>query len=366
MSEARRRRLRQGIGLGLLLALAAPASAQLPPRLTAASVADQLDAARLRLAGQPAAATTAQQLQTLAQNLRSTLADEIAQPLTALDDRARGQVLRAHAAAQLAGDFADSVQGCREGEAGAMAQALALSIRQLAQAPAEGKPMQAAIDRLETADHAALFALRTADKPLALALVGSELHDPQCPDPQLTATDADGKPLSVQPRITGVLPTRIEFEWPGTAALAPGSYVLHARPQHKAFLVGCSAQPEATVAVQVVPAPKFVVGYALEAVCGRAAPTTVALGKGTLPPLDGYGATVTQAIDTSACADPVTYRISATVTYADGASAKAGPFEQSADANATVGLPGGLSLSWDPAVRQLFVRSGAPMCKGVR
>jgi hypothetical protein len=53
------------------------------------------------------------------------------------------------------------------------------------------------------------------------------------------------------------------------------------------------------------------------------------------------------------------------VGYADGASASAGPFEQSADANATVGLPGGLSLSWDPAVRQLFVRSGAPMCKGV-
>jgi hypothetical protein len=100
-------------------------------------------------------------------------------------------------------------------------------------------------------------------------------------------------------------------------------------------------------------------------VCGRTAPRTVPLGKGTLPPLDGYGATVTQAIDTSACADPVAYRLSATVAYADGASATAGPFEQSADANATVGLPGGLSLSWDPAVRQLFVRSGAPTCKGV-
>ena len=366
MSEARRRRLGQVIGLGMLLVLAAPAMAQLPPRLTAGSVADQLDAARLRLAGQPAVAATAQQLQTLAQDLRVALPDQLAQPLTALAARARGQVLRAHAAAQLATDFADSVGGCREGEAGAMAQALALSVRRLVQAPAEGKPMQATIDRLETADHAALFALRTTDRPVALALVGSELHDAQCPDPQLTATDASGTPLSVQPRITGVLPTRIEFEWPGTAALAPGSYVLHARPQHKAFLVGCSAQPEATVAVQVVPAPRFTVGYALDAVCGRATPRTVALGKGTLPPLDGYGATVTQAIDTSACADPVAYRISATVAYADGASATAGPFEQSADANATVGLPGGLSLSWDPAVRQLFVRSGSPVCKGVR
>ncbi|UGB39165.1 hypothetical protein [Frateuria soli] len=366
MSKARRLRLCRLAGMGLLFALVAPAWAQLPPRLTPGSVAEQLDTARQRLAGQPAAADTAGQLQALAQNLRGELVGQLAQPLSALDDRARGQVLRAHAAAQLAVDFADSAGSCREGEVAAMARALALSVRRIAQAPAGGKPMQATIDRLEGADHQALFALRATAGSIALALVGSELHDAQCPDPQLTATDADGRPLAVQPRITGVFPARIEFEWPATAALAPGSYVLHARPQHKAFLVGCSAQPEATVAVQVMPATKFTVGYALEAVCGRTAPRTVALGKGMLPPLDGYGTTVAQAIDTSACIEPVAYRISATVAYADGASATAGPFEQSADANATVGLPGGLSLSWDPAVRQLFVRSGMPTCKGMR
>lgn len=351
--------------LGLLLALSMPAGAQLPPRLTPGSAADQLDAARQRLAGRADTAAVAQQLQAMAQDLRATLADRSAQPLTALDDRDRGRVLRAHAAAQLASDFADAAGACRAGESAAMAQALALSVRRLAQAPAEGKPMQATIERLETADHAPLFALRAGAKPVALALVGSELTDPQCPDPQLTATDANGAPLPSQPRITNVLPTRIEFEWPGTAALEPGSYMFHVRPQHKAFLVGCSAQPEAAVAVQMVPAPTFTVDYVLDAVCGRSEPRDVALGKGTLPPLDGYGTTVAQAIDTSACSDPVAYRISATVGYADGASASAGPFEQSADANATVGLPGGLSLSWDPAVRQLFVRSGAPMCKGV-
>jgi hypothetical protein len=372
MSEARSRcqaAARSGrplAALGLLLVLSAPAAAQLPPRLTPGSVADQLDAARQRLAGQAGTAATAQQLQALAQTLRGTLADHLAQPLTALDDRDRGRVLRAHAAAQLATDFADTASGCREGEAAAMAQALAWSVRQLAQAPAEAKPMQAAIDRVETVDHTPLFALRSTDKPAALALVGSELSDPQCPDPQLTATDASGAWLPAQPRITGVLPTRIELTWAGTAALKPGSYVLHVRPQHKAFLVGCTAQPEASVALQLVPPTRFAVSFAVEAVCGRSDPHTVALGKGTLPPLDGYGATVAQAIDTSACADPAAYRISATVGYADGASAAAGPFEQSADANLTVGLPGGLTLSWDPAVRQLFVRSGAPLCKGVR
>jgi hypothetical protein len=349
----------------VLLAMALPAGAQLPPRLTPTGVADQLDAVRQRLAGRADLAAVAQQLQALAQDLRTTLAAHGTQPLTALDDRDRGRVLRAHAAAGLVRDFVEAADSCRADEASAMAQALTLSVRRLAQAPAEGKPMQATIDRLETADHAPLFALRVAGKPLALALAGSELTDPQCPDPRLTVTDASGAPLPAQPRITGVSPSRIEFEWADTAALEPGSYVFHVRPQHKAFLVGCSAQPEAVVAVQVVPAPKFTVGYELDAVCGHDDPHILTLGQGTLP-LDGYGATVAQAVDTSACTDPVAYRVSATVGYADGASASAGPFEQSADASATVGLPGGLSLSWDPAVRQLFVRSGAPMCKGMR
>lgn len=371
MSEpAPRRRtggpLRALAALGLLLALAAPAGAQLPPRLTPGSVADQLDAAGRGLAARDDAAAVAQRLQALAQDLRANFADRATQPLTALDDRDRGRVLRAHAAARLADDFVASVGACRAGEAAAMAQALALSVRRLVQAPAEGKPMQATIERVETGGHEPLFALRATDGPVVLALVGSELSDPQCPDPQLSITGADGRRVSAQPRVTGVSPARIELEWPGTAALEPGSYVLQVRPLHKAFLVGCTAQPAASVALQLVPPPTFTVGYVLEAVCGRSAPQTVVLGKGSLPPLHGHGATVAHAVDTSACIDPVAYRIRATVGYADGGSASAGPFEQSADAQATVGLPGGLTLSWDPAVRQLFARSGAPLCKGVQ
>lgn len=351
------------LSLGCLLALGGMARAQMAPRLTAASVADELDAARAKLVGQDA---TARQLDALARNLRAALAGHLDQPITALDDRDRGVVLRAHAAAAQAADFTDAAGGCRADESHAMAEALALSVRQLAQAPAENKPMQATIDRVETADHLPAFALRASDKPVALALAGAELSDPQCADPQVSITDAGGAPLPVQPRITGVLPSRVELTWTGTATLKPGTYLLHVRPQRKAFLVGCTAQPDAVVAVQLVPPPKFAVDYVLEASCGRAQPTDVALGKGTLPPLDGYGATASQAIDTSACTDPVAYRVSAKVRYADGSTASAGPFEQSADANLTVGLPGGLSLTWDPAVRQLFVRSGAPSCKGVR
>jgi hypothetical protein len=42
-----------------------------------------------------------------------------------------------------------------------------------------------------------------------------------------------------------------------------------------------------------------------------------------------------------------------------------GPITQSADATITAGLPGGLTLSWDPSVRRIFVRSGVNACKGV-
>lgn len=366
MSKARKRRstgTRAMLSLGCLLAVSAVARAQLPPRLTASAVADQLDAARQRLPGQ---ADTAHRLDAMAHNLRAALAGHLDQPLTALDDRDRGLVLRAHAAASLATDFADAASGCRADETSAMGQALALSILRLDQATAENKPMQATIERVETMDRLPAFALRATEKPVALALVGSELSDPQCPDPQVSLTDPEGAALPEQPRITGVLPSRVELTWPSTATVKPGSYLLHVRPQRKAFLVGCTAQPEAVVAVRLVPPPRFVVGYTLEATCGRTHPNEVTLGKATLPPLEGYGATVAQTIDTSACMDPVAYRISATVGYADNASASAGSFEQSADANLTVGLPGGLSLTWDPAVRQLFVRSGAPVCKGVR
>jgi hypothetical protein len=351
------------LSLGCLLALGGVARAQMAPRLTAAGVADELDAARAKLVGQT---DTAAELDVLARNLRASLASHLDQPLTALGDSDRGLVLRAHAAAAQATGFVDAANGCRADEVRAMAEALAVSVRQLAQTPAENKPMQATIDRLETPDHFPAFALRASDKPIPLALAGAELSDPQCADPQVGLTDVGGGPLPSQPRITGVLPNRVELAWTETATLKPGTYLLHVRPQRKAFLVGCTAQPEAVVAVRLVPAPKFTVDYVVEASCGRAQPATVALGKGRLRPLDGYGASASQAIDTSACVDPMAYRVSATVSYADGATASAGPFEQSADANLTVGLPGGLSLTWDPAVRQLFARSGAPTCKGVR
>lgn len=65
-----------------------------------------------------------------------------------------------------------------------------------------------------------------------------------------------------------------------------------------------------------------------------------------------------------ACDDPVSYSISATAGYADGSEAGIGPITQSAAAGITAGLPGGLTLSWDPQVRQLFASASGGRCKG--
>jgi hypothetical protein len=194
-----------------------------------------------------------------------------------------------------------------------------------------------------------------------LAVNGVNLADPQCADPRITATDAGGKPLATQPTLTGVLSTRLELHWSQLASLPAGAVVLHVVPQHKVFLLGCTTLPEATATFEVTPPVHFAVDYVLSASC--ASGQTV-LGRGSMPTIEGYGSTVMRSIDTSACAAPQSYTVTATVT-SGGGPVSVGPFTQSADASITAGLPGGLVLSWNPAAKALFVRSGASQCKGI-
>jgi hypothetical protein len=85
---------------------------------------------------------------------------------------------------------------------------------------------------------------------------------------------------------------------------------------------------------------------------------------GEMPAGVGTG-TVAEYVAVDGCADPLSYAISATVTLGDGHSSTVGPISQIASAGITAGLPGGLSLSWDPSVHQLVVRPAASSCKGV-
>lgn len=353
---------------GLLVpGLAGSASAQLAPRLTGTAVIDELETAQHELAARAATLphssldATGQRLGSMADALRKTLGGDAGKPIDILGANAKGSAYRAHAVAERTRAYLDASKGCLDADATAMADALASTVALAAGASGASK-LQPVIDGVETPDHRQLFVLRNDGKDKAFALVGMNLFDAQCEDPVVTATDAQGKPLGVQPVVTGVSPTRIELKLPGDGQLSSGSYVLHVASKHKAFLVGCAAQPEAVAAVQVAPSAKVSVSYDVTATChnGQVMPPV----SGTLPDITGSG-TVARQVEVAGCSDPLSYAIRAKVTFGDGHSASVGPISQIASAGITAGLPGGLALSWDPSVRQLFVRPAASRCKGV-
>lgn len=347
--------------------LAHAASAQLAPRLDGEIAIAELDKAAAALAVQASAhpgsslEAVAGKLRDMSSSLRKSLGGDAAKPVETLGDSDRAQVLRGHAAALRAQAFLKSCSACFGADASATADALAAGIERLAGASKVAKQVPV-IDTVETLDRKPLFALRAGGKTSGIALNGVSLADTQCANPVVTATDAAGALLPVQPTLAGVLPTRLELRWPEASTLPPGLVVLHVVPKRKVFLLGCSKLPEATATLTIAPALHLTVDYVLSARCGKA---TVELGHGTMPPLEGYGRTVAGSIDTEACAAPESYTVSATVGLGDGTSKTVGPFTQSADASITAGLPGGLSLSWNPSVQTLFVRSGTSPCKGI-
>ena len=355
------------VALALLLMGAQPVTAQIAPRLTGEVAIHELDAVSAalatRVAGQPRTPLDAasRQLKTLAASLRESLGGDVGKPVETIGAEPRARVLRAHAAALRTQDFLKSCSSCMGADASATAAALVASIDALVRADQVAK-LVPVIDTVETPDHRPLFAVRQGGKSSGLALNGVNLADTQCADPRITATDAGGKPLASQPTLTGVLPTRLELHWPELAALPAGPVVLHVVPQHKVFLLGCTTLPEATATFVVTPPVHFAVDYVLSASC--ASGQTV-LSRGMMPTIEGYGSTVVRTIDTSSCAAPQSYTVTATVASGGSGPVSVGPFTQSADASITAGLPGGLVLSWNPAVKSLFVRSGASQCKGV-
>ncbi|KAA0070914.1 hypothetical protein [Rhodanobacter sp. T12-5] len=366
-----------GVGVGIMLwlalpmsaaILAGPVSAQIAPRLTGAAVIGQLESARHELAARAASAphsslaATSERLGKLADALRKSLGNDAEKPIDTLGKDVRGSAYRASAVVQRTRAYLDATSGCLDADVEAMAEALSTTVRLVADEDDSSK-MQPVINGVETLDHRPLFVLHGAGKGPAFALVGANLFDAQCESPVVTATDGQGKLQSVQPSVTGVLPNRIELKVPDGAALAPGSYVLHVVAKHKAFLVGCSAQPQTIAAVQVAPPVKVSLSYGVAATCrAGGADRTLPPVTGTMPDL--AGGIVAQQVAIDGCAEPVSYAITAKVTFGDGHSVSVGPISQVASAGITAGLPTGLSLSWDPSVRQIFVRPSATTCKG--
>lgn len=369
MSDRRRR------GRGLLAALAlclaggvAPALyAQDAARPTGTYVLAQLDAARQALATRAARhpelglQATAQRLAQMGEALRRELGGASAQPVEIMGDKPKSAAELANAAALRTQAYLKAADDCRGDDAKALAQALALNVDKLAATPASGKAMAPVIDALETPDSKPLFVVQQAAAPLAFVVTGQHLLDPQCANPQVSLTDAQGQPLAVQPTLTAAAPQRLAFTL-DRARLSPGGYVLHVVPQRKVFLMGCSKQPEAVITLQVTAPPRIVVDYTLEASC---AGKVVPLAHGSLPALERRGATVSLPVDVSACPNAQSYTVAATAHYGDGDQVKAGPITQPADAGITTGLPGGVSLSWSPSIHTLVARSGAGVCPAV-
>jgi hypothetical protein len=356
----------------LAIVVSVGGAAQIAPRLTGNAVIAQLDAAKQELAARAGTlhddrlAAASDRLGQMAAALRKSLGNKADQPIETIDDSSRIAVLRADAAVQRTRAYLDNATGCPGSDAKAMAAGLATNIDQLASTPGSSKAAQPVISAVETIDHHPLFALHPSSTSIAFALVGTNLSDVQCADPQVTATDEQGKPIDPQPVVTGVLPTRIELKLPSGAGNKSGAYVLHVVPKHKAFLVGCATQPEALAVLQIAPPLRVSVSYNLTATCDSAGSgQSIPLSSGALPDIVAYGGTSSRQVDTATCPNPSRYAISAKVVFGDGSSTSVGPIEQSADADITVGLPAGLSMSWSPSVRTIFVRSTANICKGI-
>lgn len=354
---------------------AEPAAGGLGLRVTGDAVIAQLGtveralAARSGATGDARLAAVAGQLGQRAQTLRAELGADADKPVDLIGKGEQGRVWRAHALAERAQAYLDVCANCVGEDAAAMTAALVTTADQLAAAPDGASAAPPVIDAVQTLDNRPLFVLRPGAGAVAFALGGANLLDTRCPDPKVTATDAHGTPLAVQPSVTGVSPARIELKLPTAAKLAPGAYVLHVVTTRKEFLRGCATQPEALAVLEVARPFKVSVSYTLSASCAapdaQGAAHDVVLGSGSLPELTAHGATVRQQVDTSACADALKYSLAAKLAFADGTSQAVGPFVQDAAASITAGLPGGLSLNWDPAVHTIVVRSGANTCKGV-
>lgn len=359
------------LALGLAGTAAGQAAPQIAPRLTGELIVTQLDTAQHDLAARAAQspgsslAATSQKLADLGQGLRKALGKDMAKPIDTLGNDEKAQAYRVEAVVQRAQAFLEASKGCLGSDVVAMADALAHTVA-LKAAASGGSKLPPVINGVETLDRRPLFVLHGDGAATAFALTGENLLDAQCASPVVSAADAQGKPQAVQPVVTGVLPNRIELKLPA-GPLPPGSYVLNVVAQRKVFLLGCTAQPPASAVLEVAPAPKVSVSYSVTQTCpapgggqGRAMPAIT----GTMP--DGAGSgTVAKYVAVDGCTDPLSYAISATVTFGDGHGSTVGPISQIASAGITAGLPGGLSLSWDPSVHQLVVRPAASSCKGV-
>ena len=359
-----------GIGLGGAW-LALPTIAQeVAPRLTGTMVLDELGKAqqavnaRAKASGDANVAAIATKLGAMSDALQKSLGGDADEPTATLGAGERDAVVRADAATKRVQAWLDaSAIACTKDDLDAMLAAVSSVVDQLAADTSSQKAPLPVIDGVETLDKRSLFVLRPGKDAPRFVLAGENLVDAQCANPKVVMLDASGKPAAVQPQLVAAQPTRVEMRWAGADKLAPGSYTVQLTAERKAFLIGCTSQPAALTVLQVAPVQHFTVNYALVATCSGS-PAPVSLDSQTVS-ITGRGQTVARTIDTSTCANPTTYTLTASAHANNGEATRMGPVTQSPEASITAGVGNGITLSWEPSMRQLFVRSGQQGCKGV-
>lgn len=347
------------------------ASAQeVAPRQTGAMVVGELAKARAavdaraRASGDAKLQALAAKLAAMGAMVQKSLGGDADEPVATIGADERDMVVRAGAAAKRTQAWlAATAVACTKDDIAAMLAALTTALDQLAADSQSQKADLPIIDGVETLDKRPLFVVHAGSEAPRFVLTGANLVDAKCANPGVLATDAQGRPAAVQPKLVAAQPTRVEVQWPDADKLPAGSYVLHLTTQRKAFLVGCVSQPPAVATLAIEPPLHFTVHWALVASCtGAAAPVT--LGGGTID-VAGRGQTVARAVDLAACATPTSYTVTAAARAGNGQETRMGPITQGPDAGITAGLGNGLTLSWDPALHQVFVRSGTRTCAGV-
>ena len=354
----------------LAVGFASQAIAQLDPRLTGTAMVGQLEAAQRDLSARaaqfpdPKLSSASQRLADLAANFRKELGNDADKPVGKLSDSTQIHALQVRAATLQAKAYLGGCEGCLNGDAAVMSEALVANIDLLIGKPSSSSAEQPVIDGIETLDHRPIFAVLGGASDVAIAITGSNFHDAKCDDPVVTATNDKGVLADEQPTVTSVLPNRIELKLP--KKLDAGAYILHVNTKHKSRFVGCSASPEAASALQVAPPLKISAAFTLVPVCrsksaGEHDADAIA---DSLPDITAYGSTVSHPIATTTCPEPVAYKLSAKATLADGSTVTAGPISQNSDAAMTLGIPGGLTMSFDPSVQTVFLKATATPCKG--
>lgn len=359
-----------GIGVGSAWLVLPTLAQEVAPRLTGAMVVDELGKAqqavnaRAKASGDANQATIASKLGAMSDALQKSLGGKADEPTATLGADERDAVVRADAAAKRVQAWLDaSAVACTKDDLAAMLAAVSVAIDKLAADTSSQKAPLPVIDGVETLDKRQLFVLRPGKDAPRFVLTGENLVDAQCANPKVVAFDASGQPAAMQPQLVAAQSGRVEMRWAGADKLAPGSYTLQLTAQRKAFLIGCTSQPAALTVLQVAPVQHFTVNYALVATCGGS-PAPVPMDSQTVS-ITGRGQTIARNVDTSSCTNPTAYTLTASAHANNGEVTKMGPVTQSPDASITAGVGNGITLSWEPSMRQLFVRSGQQGCKGV-